>query len=58
MIVANIEKGYDQTTLASKIFELSDKYSGPEKTYLAGDPIQQEEIDKEISEHFYHWHYC
>jgi predicted RND superfamily exporter protein len=48
VIIANLEEHYEQTLLAGALFELADKYEGPESIYLAGDPIQQEEIDQGI----------
>ena len=45
MIIANIQKGYNQQTVHRQVSEIADKYQGPEKIYVAGDPIGSQEID-------------
>lgn len=44
-IIANIEDGYKEELVYSKVSELVKKYSNPENIYITGDPIQQKEID-------------
>lgn len=48
-IIANVEN-YDQGTVFDQVNAIVEKYSGPEKFYLAGSPIQQQEVDKGIQE--------
>lgn len=48
VIIANLEDEYIQTDVANKVADIAKKYQNPETFYLAGDPIQEEEIDKGI----------
>jgi hydrophobe/amphiphile efflux-3 (HAE3) family protein len=45
IVIANIQKGYDQAKVYKKLNEILKKYSGPEKLYSGGDPIEAQEID-------------
>jgi hydrophobe/amphiphile efflux-3 (HAE3) family protein len=47
-IVANIEDGYSEEFVYSKISEIIEKYNTPEYIFISGDPIQQKEIDMGI----------
>jgi predicted RND superfamily exporter protein len=48
-IIANIEDGYVEEYVYAKVHEIVERYEGPEKVYMSGDPIQQKEIDMGIS---------
>ncbi|MFQ6084072.1 MAG: RND family transporter [Candidatus Aminicenantia bacterium] len=48
LIMANIEQGYDQAAVYRQVYEIIDKYQGPEKIYAAGEPIMSQEIDMGI----------
>ncbi|MDR0429657.1 MAG: MMPL family transporter [Tannerellaceae bacterium] len=47
-IVANIEEGYNEEDVYSKVSEIVEKHSTPEYIFMSGDPIQQKEIDMGI----------
>ncbi|NOZ03907.1 MAG: RND family transporter [FCB group bacterium] len=45
IITANIERGYDQATVYNQVRKITEKYNGPERLYINGEPIIQQEID-------------
>ncbi len=45
VITANIERGYDQSTVYYQVRAIARKYAGPEKIFPNGEPIMQQEID-------------
>ena len=47
-ILANVAEGFDQATVYNQVTAIAQKYSGPEQFYLAGGPIQSQEIDMGI----------
>lgn len=47
-IAANITEGYDESQVFDKVQAIVNKYQGPEKMFIAGDPIQQQEIDRGV----------
>ncbi len=49
MITATLEEGYDQSEVYREVKEITSKYTAEDtRFYLAGEPIQNEEIDKGI----------
>lgn len=48
VISAQIEEGYDQGSLYNQVYEIVEKYQGPENIVVTGDPIFTEEIDRGI----------
>lgn len=44
-IVAHIEQGYIEEYIYDEVSDIIQRYSGPERIYMTGDPIQQKEID-------------
>ncbi len=47
-IAANINEGYDESKVFDEVQAIVTKYENPEKIYIAGDPIQQQEIDRGV----------
>jgi len=47
-IIANLQEEYDQTKVFLAVEEIIAQYKGDENFYLAGDPINQHEIDAGI----------
>lgn len=47
-IVANLEDGADQGTIHRQVYELIEKYKGPEAMYASGEKIFAEEIDSGV----------
>lgn len=45
LIIAPIEKGYQQATVYNQVKEIVNKFEGPEKLYAAGNPIGGQEVD-------------
>ncbi len=50
VVIANIEENFDQATVANAVFELVERFQGPEKIYVVGDAIQAQEIDGGIQQ--------
>lgn len=50
LVQANVREGYDQEATHADAYALAEKYTGPEKVYVAGDAIQPQEIDKGVQE--------
>jgi uncharacterized protein len=49
MISANVKPGYSQGGVHKQVYEIVNKYSGPEKIYASGEPIWLEDIDSGIN---------
>lgn len=45
VISAQVEPGYDQTTLYNDIYAIVERYQGPEDFHVTGEPIFTQEID-------------
>ncbi len=45
VIIANIERGYNQASVYNRVTAIAKKYSGPEEIYTNGEPVMQQEID-------------
>ncbi len=48
VIAASVKDGYDQATLYEDIHQIVDKYAGPEKVYVTGEPIWLQDIEMGI----------
>ncbi|RED93029.1 efflux RND transporter permease subunit [Marinoscillum furvescens] len=49
-IIANIAEGYSEEQVHAALVDMKTRYEGPEQILLAGDPVQQKEIDLGIKE--------
>ena len=48
LVSAHLRPGSDQATIELQVREIAERHRGPERIYLAGDPIQQQALDEGI----------